>query len=40
MKNHEKIISKIRLGLPLTEREQAIYLLFIASDEEIEETGV
>ncbi len=34
---HEKIIAKMLLGLPLTEREQAIYLLFIASDEEINE---
>ena len=40
MKNHEKIIAKICLGLPLTEREQAIYLLFIASEEENEEMGV
>lgn len=37
MKNYEQIASNARLGLPLTEREKAIFLLFIASDEEIKE---
>ena len=30
----EKIKCKAKLGLPLTEIERSIYLLFIASDEE------
>ena len=30
----DKIKCKAKLGLPLTKRERAIYLLFIASDEE------
>ena len=34
---YEQIAKRARLGLPLTERERAIYLLFIASDEEIKE---
>ena len=37
MKNYEQIASKARLGLPLTEREKAIFLLFIASDEEVKD---
>lgn len=32
--NREQIKSKAVLGLPLTDQERAIYLLFIASDEE------
>lgn len=31
----EKIKAKVKLGLPLTEKERAVYLLFIATDEEI-----
>ena len=33
----EKIKEKILLGLPLTERERAVYLLLIASEEEMRE---
>lgn len=32
---NEKIKAKVELGLPLTEKERAVYLLFIATDEEI-----
>lgn len=35
----EKIKAKVMLGLPLTEKERAVYLLFIATDEEIEKFG-
>ena len=31
----ERIKAKVKLGLPLTEKERAVYLLFIATDEEI-----
>ena len=33
----EKLKAKILLGLPLTERERAVYLLLIASEEEMRE---
>ena len=34
---NERIRAKATLGLPLTERERALYLLFIASDKELKE---
>lgn len=33
----EKIRAKVLLGLPLTKHERALYLLFIASEEEMHE---
>ena len=33
----EKIKCKAILGLPLTERERSMYLLYIASDEEVKD---
>lgn len=35
--NNERIRAKAILGLPLTARERAVYLLFIASEEEMRE---
>lgn len=35
--NKERIRAKAILGLPLTARERAVYLLFIASDKEMRE---
>ena len=34
---YKTIAARARLGLPLTEREKAIFLLFIASDEELKQ---
>lgn len=32
---YKQIAARARLGLPLTEREKAIFLLFIATDDEL-----
>ena len=38
MKNeYKQIAARARLGLPLSEKERAIFLLFIASDEELKQ---
>ena len=38
MKNEYKnIAARARLGLPLTEKEKAIFLLFIATDDELKQ---
>lgn len=34
---NERIRAKTKLGLPLTERERALFLLFIANDKELKE---
>ena len=34
---NEKIKTKVKLNLPLTDKERALYLLFIASDKEAKE---
>lgn len=36
MENHDKIKTKVALGLPLTHRERSTYLLYIATKEEAE----
>ena len=34
---YKSIAARARLGLPLTDREKAIFLLFIATDEELKQ---
>lgn len=34
---NERIRAKAKLGLPLTERERALFILFIASDKELKD---
>lgn len=34
---NEKIKTKVKLNLPLTDKERAIYLLYIATDQEAKE---
>ena len=34
---YKQIAARARLGLPLTEKERAIFLLFIATDDELKQ---